>query len=286
MSRYLWRLLFLIVFFMPLALILGTRASAVHTTSTGCSHANTGVFSFSGGWIGTITPPPPTNFSLTLPPLDYTAGEVLSTTAAFSGAITNVTLSYELPPGTTIVGSSSGTSPSAISYTFPADTSGELKINLDFTTTSSYFFSVSTTCTPVPDPPTPVPPTPVAPTPIVPTPTVSPADCTNDGRVNSVCAEPWQTAAIYCQPEGVIDVYAIRDGAGTLVIRATPEEIDAVGVPADGADASEMLIEQSADEQVRLYRLPDGSFQVNAPINDAIRGILLNGYVYTWQGCE
>jgi hypothetical protein len=249
-----------------------------------------------------VIPAPPTSFSLTLPPLDYVAGEVLSTTLTFSGAITSVNHRYELPPGTQIASSTTTTSPSIITYTFPADVSGVLSINLDFTAAGAYAFSVSTVCTAVPDPPTPtatppatptpvvptsVVPTSVVPTPVTPTPTVAPAvpDCTNDGRVNSVCAEPWQTAAIYCQPDGVIDVYAVHDSVGTLVIRATPEEIDAVGIPPEGADLSDMLIEQSADGEVRLYRLPDGSFQVNSPINDTVRGYLVNGYVFTWPGC-
>lgn len=98
-----------------------------------------------------------------------------------------------------------------------------------------------------------------------------------DGRVNKF--DIWAPSAIYCNAFG-IDVYAIdADGHGSLAFRATPEEIAAVGIPPADATPEQMLIKQVMD--TRLYRLPDGQFQVNTPAGDD-----LNGYVYTWEGCS
>ncbi len=105
--------------------------------------------------------------------------------------------------------------------------------------------------------------------------------CTNsDGRLNSICEEPWQTAAIYCRADGTIDVYGITDGAGWLAFRTTQSEIDAVGVPTQNS-----LIERSSDGKIRLYRLATGEFQVNAPMWDEVRGNLPDGYVFRWASC-
>src|SRR5262245_28489859 len=52
----------------------------------------------------------------------------------------------------------------------------------------------------------------------------------DDGRINPVCREPWQTAAIYCDRDHGITVYKINaDSSGTFAFRATEEEILAVG---------------------------------------------------------
>lgn len=103
-----------------------------------------------------------------------------------------------------------------------------------------------------------------------------------DGRINSLAREPWQTVAIYCRPGGVIDIYAIDEttSGGYLVIRATPADIAAVGVPSN----ANALIASSTDGDVRLYRLTSGEFQVNAP---AVLGgdLLRDGYVFIWESC-
>lgn len=105
--------------------------------------------------------------------------------------------------------------------------------------------------------------------------------CNVDGRLNPVCAEPWQTAAIYCLSNGAIEVYGITDSVGWLAFRTTQSEIDAVGVPAQNS-----LIERSSDGKIRLYRLSTGEFQVNSPIYDRIRGNLPDGYVFIFEGCS
>jgi hypothetical protein len=106
--------------------------------------------------------------------------------------------------------------------------------------------------------------------------------CTHsDGRLNSICEEPYQTAAIYCRADGSIDVYGITDGEGWLAFRTTQAEIDAVGVPAQNN-----LIERSDDGKIRLYRLSTGEFQVNAPMWDVVRGNLPDGYVFQFGGCQ
>lgn len=107
-----------------------------------------------------------------------------------------------------------------------------------------------------------------------------------DNRLNSVSDAPYQTAAVYCGVENSIQVYGIRFGEGYLAFLVTQDEIDAVGIPPIGASEDDMLIKQTSDGQIRLYRLPTGEFQVNAPIDDAIRGNLPNGYVFIWDGCQ
>lgn len=107
--------------------------------------------------------------------------------------------------------------------------------------------------------------------------------CTNpDDRLNELCEEPWQTAAVYCRNEGV-HIYAINESnsRGTLVIDETMEDLAEMGVP----EGLPQLLAQSPDGKVRLYRLPDGKFQVNSPITDVVRGYLFNGYVFRWEGC-
>ena len=102
-----------------------------------------------------------------------------------------------------------------------------------------------------------------------------------DGRLNRVCEEPWQTAAVYCRADGAIDVYGITNGEGWLAFRATQAEVDSLGIPNQNG-----LIDRSADGKIRLYRLTTGEFQVNAPLWDTVKGYLPNGYVFRWNGCE
>jgi hypothetical protein len=92
-------------------------------------------------------------------------------------------------------------------------------------------------------------------------------------EVNPTSAEPWRTAAVYCQPDGSVDVYAIQSGEGVFIFRATPAEINAIGVPAENTPIM-------AGAGIVLYRLSSGEFQVNAPANGDP-----NGYVVTWPSC-
>jgi hypothetical protein len=103
--------------------------------------------------------------------------------------------------------------------------------------------------------------------------------CEPDNRLNSVCFEPWQTAAIYCE-RGDIHVYGIGENSeGHLLFVTSADEIDAIGIPDENT-----MIESSHDSRVRLYRLPSGEFQLNSPIVDDVRGYLPNGYVFKWDG--
>ncbi len=99
--------------------------------------------------------------------------------------------------------------------------------------------------------------------------------CRNDGRENSLCWEPWATAAVYCQA-GWIDVYRIHeDGRGTLAFQTTADEIAAAGLPDFFT-----LLGQDEPGNIRLYRLNTGEFQLNAPLQDDP-----NGYAFIWPGC-
>lgn len=120
----------------------------------------------------------------------------------------------------------------------------------------------------------------VAPTPPTTVSAPVPACSATDSRVNSICDEPWQTAAVYCSADGSIDVYGITDSIGWLAFRATLSEIDAIGIPDENA-----IIAQTANGRFRLYRLSSGEFQINAPMRDAMRGNLPNGYSFRFDGC-
>lgn len=87
-----------------------------------------------------------------------------------------------------------------------------------------------------------------------------------DDRINP---HPAQPVALYCRTEGVVGYSP--DGA--LVLFASQEQIDAVGVPAAPA-----LLANSADGSARLYRLPSGEFQLN--VNQGAQE-----YVFTWDAC-
>jgi hypothetical protein len=104
--------------------------------------------------------------------------------------------------------------------------------------------------------------------------------CASDARSNSACEAPWQTVAIYCQYNAT-DFYQIEDGQGYLALRVTSDEINAFGVPAEGASPADMLIAQSEDGAVRLYKLPNGNLQMNGPSADNSE----NDYVVIWDGC-
>lgn len=97
--------------------------------------------------------------------------------------------------------------------------------------------------------------------------------CT-DNRVN---CEPWATAILYCQPNGV-HVYGVNDdSSGVILFVATFETIDALGVPERNS-----LIASGAGPQgsAALYRLTTGEFQLVA--DDFQPG---KWYNFIWAGC-
>lgn len=97
----------------------------------------------------------------------------------------------------------------------------------------------------------------------------------NDYRENTLSAFPYQPVAIYCESDERIDIYGIdTDSNGYLVLSVTDEMVESVGM-----DKNEHLLIAEADD-VRLYRLNTGEFQVNAPLNGD-----LNGYTFIWEGC-
>ncbi len=87
-----------------------------------------------------------------------------------------------------------------------------------------------------------------------------------DDRINP---HPAQPVALYCRTEGVVGYSP--DGA--LVLFASQEQIDALGVPAAPA-----LLAASADGSARLYRLASGEFQLN--VNQGAQE-----YIFTWDAC-
>lgn len=183
---------------------------------------------------------------------------------AFTGTGTATLKFLDHPSNTVVADFGTFTAPSVVSYTFSSN--AHLNYSLQVTGAA---VDVQWSC----DYPQPPPP---------------PPSCTNlDGRMNSICGEPWQTASVYCNLDGAIDVYAINEsGDGTLSFRVTASAIAALGIPSTDASEDAMMLGESDDGEVRLYRLPSGEFQVNSPIFDQMRGYLPNGYVYIWDGCE
>jgi hypothetical protein len=110
----------------------------------------------------------------------------------------------------------------------------------------------------------------------------TPLTCANDGRINSICTDPGATAVLYCQANGDLHVYGVdSESRGYLALIVTPQHIEDAGVP-EGSNA--ILVAASEDSIFRVYRLADGSFQLNAPTNDAINGYIRDGYIFNWQG--
>lgn len=96
-----------------------------------------------------------------------------------------------------------------------------------------------------------------------------------DYEVNPTAADPTRTAGIYCISDGSIDIWDIVNSQGQRAFTVSPAQIAAVGIGPEPR-----LLGQGGPNNVRLYRLPSGEFQVNAP-----RGGDPNGYVYVWPGC-
>jgi hypothetical protein len=93
----------------------------------------------------------------------------------------------------------------------------------------------------------------------------------DDGRLQPDAAAP---VAVYCQDYG-IDVYRINaDSTGSLAFTATNEAIDAVG---DSPVANTLI---AADDNIRLYRLTTGEFQINAGPDAEGKE-----YVLIWDDC-
>lgn len=97
--------------------------------------------------------------------------------------------------------------------------------------------------------------------------------CT-DNRVN---CEPWATAILYCQSNGV-HVYGVNDdSSGTLAFVATFDAINALDVPqVNTAIASG----EGAQGFIALYRLTTGEFQLAAADFQAGKQ-----YNFIWAGC-
>jgi membrane peptidoglycan carboxypeptidase len=99
-----------------------------------------------------------------------------------------------------------------------------------------------------------------------------------DYEVNPTSSDPARTAAIYCKPDGSIDVWQVVNSQGVPAFTATP--IDIATVPSRPAANTLIKSDGQGDMGVRLYRLTSGQFQINAP-----RGSDPNGYVFIWNGC-
>lgn len=96
-----------------------------------------------------------------------------------------------------------------------------------------------------------------------------------DGRVNPLCYEPWQTAAIYCNADGGITVYKVNaDSSGTFAFKATRAEIEAVG----GTPKVDTLIKEGLD--IKLFRLTTGEYEVVAPTRESSKL-----YTFIWSVC-
>ena len=104
----------------------------------------------------------------------------------------------------------------------------------------------------------------------------------DDGRVNWM--DNAQTAAVYCEADGSITLLAISQdtGRGLYAIRVTVREVARAGIP----EEEPLLLKTDMRDEMRLYRLSTGEFQVVAPYTDAVQGTLPNGYVFIWSGCE
>src|SRR5262249_23501471 len=90
-----------------------------------------------------------------------------------------------------------------------------------------------------------------------------------DGRINSHASDAAQTAAIYCESDGGVTIWAVKNSVGTFAYTVTGAQIKVV--PAK--PAKNTLIKKAFD--IALYRLTSGELQVNAP----------NGYLFRWAGC-
>lgn len=104
----------------------------------------------------------------------------------------------------------------------------------------------------------------------------------DDGRINWM--HNAQTAAVYCERDGSVTLLAIAQETGRALyaVRVPIREIVRVGIP----KREPTLIRQDSRQQIRLYRLSTGEFQVVAPYTDAVQGVLPNGYSFIWTGCE
>ncbi len=88
-----------------------------------------------------------------------------------------------------------------------------------------------------------------------------------DGRLND--RDAMQTAAIYCKPNGGVEVWAVIDSVGYFAFTATPTDLSLV------PEKPFRNTRIKSGRGVTLYRLTSGELQINAP----------NGYVYIWNGC-
>jgi hypothetical protein len=104
----------------------------------------------------------------------------------------------------------------------------------------------------------------------------------DDGRINWM--DNAQTVAVYCETNGNITLLAISQETGRALyaLRVTVREITRVAIPKE----TSALIKADMRNEIRLYRLSSGEFQVVAPYTDAVNGTQPNGYSFIWTGCE
>ncbi len=94
-----------------------------------------------------------------------------------------------------------------------------------------------------------------------------------DGRLN---VDPVAPAVVYPATAG-FPIYAVGpDSKGTLSLAVTCADIAKIS----SNPAVNMLIKQTADGRIRLYRLTTGEFQINVRQSSGL------DYVYTWQGSQ
>jgi len=97
---------------------------------------------------------------------------------------------------------------------------------------------------------------------------------TNDGRQNALDLYPYQTATVYCREDGTVDIYGIdpETAEGNLALRVNADSIADSGIPQE----SNMLLDESSNGTIQLYRLTSGELQVMAP----------DDYIFIWDGCR
>ncbi len=98
----------------------------------------------------------------------------------------------------------------------------------------------------------------------------------SDGRINnSVILDGGAPVAVYCRPDGAIDVWFISPSSsrGTFIFRVTPQRIAEIGVPEERNATLRFL------GSVSVSRLTTGEFQVNAINFDG------TPYAVVWDAC-
>jgi len=95
----------------------------------------------------------------------------------------------------------------------------------------------------------------------------APLPCSNpdliDGRLNATCADPVQTAALYCNVDAAsLQVDLLRNSKGVFAFSITEQELDRFPT----RPKVNTLIKQALG--IQLWRLTTGELQFNTPHND------------------